>query len=206
MKTLLKIIAVLTVASSAFGQEAKNIDFIAQETNGMIAVKKGTHWGFMDTTGRLTIPFREDLVPIVNATGATFPKFESNRAMITETKDNIVYFGFIDKTGSMAITAKFIRATPFNEKGYALAFELFKQKIGDNDILDKPVVRYVYSEVVIDTTGKATYYINEPKHVVPTKDRLSFKTVIQSYFITPQLVAKPNEKGSWDIINITKPK
>jgi hypothetical protein len=121
-----------------------------------------------------------------------------------EVRENIEYYGFINTTGEIAILPKYIEVTPFNEHGKALALELFKQQLGENGILQKQMVRYVYREVVIDTTGTTVSYLKDPQHIIPMRDQMKRGVKITSYFISDVLVAVKNNEGSWDIVNITK--
>lgn len=205
MKTHLIISAVLLVTLHSFSQEVMNMDFISPSHENMIAVQRDASWGFVNTQGALKVRLRNDLViPSQSLRELPYPYFSKGRAIIKEERNNIVYYGFIDVKGNLAIPTKYIRVTPFNEHGKAFALELFKQSLGDNDLLDKEMVRYVYNEVVIDTTGTTVYYLKEPEHILPMKDQMKESPNITSYFIADTLVAVENETGSWDIINITK--
>lgn len=205
MKTYTLIIGLLLLASSSYAQEIKNVDYVSPPHEDLAAVKSGNRWGFINLKGAYAIPLRENLV--VSSHGdkeMPYPYFSKDRAIYKEVRDNIDFYGFIDSKGSIAISAKYIEVTPFNEYGYALALELFKQTIGENDLLNKPIIRYEYNEVVIDTSGKAVLYISEAKHIIPMRNELRKTQRINSYLIGPNLVVIQNKKGAWDILKTIK--
>ena len=205
MKTYISIIVLLLFGLHSFSQEIKNVDFISPLHENIGAVKSGENWGFMNAEGLYLIPPRKTIaIPLKTASQMPYPYFSKGRALFMEVRDNIEYYGFINVKGQIAIQAKYIEVTPFNEHGKALALELFKQQLGENDLLKKQMVRYVYSEVIIDTTGTVVSYLKDPQHIIPMRDQMKKGVKITSYFISDVLVAVKNDKGSWDIVNITK--
>ena len=205
MKTYTVLIGMLLLASTFYAQEIKNVDYVSPIHENVAAVKSGERWGFIDSNGNFAIPLREDLViPSHTAKEMPYPYFSKDRAIFKEVRDNIDYYGYINSKGSIAIPAKYIEVSPFNEYGYALALELFKETVGDNDLLNKPIVRYEYNEVIIDTTGKAIMYTSEAKHIIPMRDQLRKTQRITSYLRGPKLVVIKNKQGSWDIVKTIK--
>lgn len=205
MKTQLSILIAIFITTYSLSQEVENVDYISPFHENMAAIRSGNSWGFVDVKGDFAVSLRSDLIiPSQSSVELPYPYFSEGRALIMEERENIVYYGYINKKGNTIIPTKYIRATPFNAYGKALALELFKQNLGENDILDKHMVRYVYNQVVLDTTGNAVYYLKEPHHILPTKDQLSHSLKITSYFVAPTLVAVENESGTWDIVDITK--
>ncbi|MFT5752221.1 MAG: hypothetical protein ACI828_000328 [Flavobacteriales bacterium] len=205
MKTYIILITILLFTVDSFSQEIKNVDFISPLHEKMAAVQSGENWGFMNADGVYTIAPRKDLaIPLKTASQMPYPYFSQGRVLFMEVRENIEYYGFINTTGEIAILPKYIEVTPFNEHGKALALELFKQQLGENGILQKQMVRYVYREVVIDTTGTTVSYLKDPQHIIPMRDQMKRGVKITSYFISDVLVAVKNNEGSWDIVNITK--
>ena len=205
MKTYTLLIGILLLASTSYAQEIKNVDYVSPIHENLAAIKSGNLWGFINLKGNYAIPLREDLVvPSHGANEMPYPYFVKDRAIFKEVRDNIDYYGYINSKGAIAIPAKYIEVTVFNEYGYALALELFKQNIGENDLLNKPIIRYEYNEVVIDTSGKAVLYISEAKHIIPMRNELRKTQRITSYLRGPNLVVIQNKKGSWDIIKTIK--
>ena len=65
------------------------------------------------------------------------------------------------------------------------------------------MVNYRYFEVLIDTQGKITYYLNQDGvNIVLDKDFLREIPPITSKRITEDLFAIKNKKNVWNIINI----
>lgn len=141
-----------------FAQPIENIDFISPFNEDVAAIKKGNLWGFIDTNGTLIIDFRDDLVS-TTFEKYDYPIFKNNRCLISQKKDGIAYFGYIDKTGKAAIEPQFLNATPF-DNNKAVVLKLEEEFIGENTILDKKVISYKYFEVVIDDQGKTKNYLD----------------------------------------------
>ncbi|WGK63998.1 WG repeat-containing protein [Croceiramulus getboli] len=198
MKTFIYFISLLLAFPVLHAQAPNNLDQVSPFHNGLAAIKKGGAWGFINQEAQLVIPFRSDLV-VDEEKG--FPYFASERALITTLEDDIELYGYINKTGKTVINPQFLNATPFNEQGKAIALLLTKEILGTNDLLDKNMVRYTYTEVIIDQDGKVLQYLTEPKHIIPNKDPLRKIPEIQARFISGNLVVLKNANNSWNIIN-----
>ncbi|GAA4280963.1 WG repeat-containing protein [Gaetbulibacter aestuarii] len=197
MKNLLLIWLIIPVF--AFSQITEDLDFIAPFNDGLAAVQKGKSWGFIDQSGALVIPFRNDLV-VSRTNGLLYPVFQNDRCLISTIKDGITYFGFIDTTGKTVIAPQFLNATNF-ENNAAIALNILKQDLGDNGILGKHVVGYRYFEVVIDPYGNIGTYLN-PKGTNMALDKKYLKTppVITSRQISDQIYAVRTENNKWKLV------
>lgn len=199
MKNLLLICFILPVF--AFSQITEDLDFIAPFNDGLAAVQKGKSWGFIDPSGVLVIPFRNDLVA-TRTNGLQYPVFQNNRCLIATVRDGITYFGFIDTSGKTVITPQFLNATNF-KNNTALAINILKEDLGDNGILGKHVVSYRYFEVTIDPYGNIGTYLN-PKGINVVLDQKYLKTPpkITSKQISEQMYAVRTENNKWNLVLI----
>jgi len=141
-----------------FAQPIENIDFISPFNEDVAAIKKGNLWAFIDTKGNMIIDFRDDLVS-TRIEKDDYPIFKNNRCLISQKKDGISYFGYIDKTGKAVVEPQFLNATPFHNT-IAVVLKLEEEFIGDNAILDKKIISYKYFEVVIDDQGNTKNYLD----------------------------------------------
>ena len=195
------LITLLLIPVFALAQTNEALDFIAPFNDGVAAIKKDNSWGFINNKGAIIIDFRDDLV-LTETDYGSYPVFKNNRCLISEKKDGILYFGYIDKTGKKVIQTKFLNALNFNDNE-TIALELIKEELGENDVLGKKVVNYRYYEVIIDTNGAIKSYLNpEGINIVLDKDFLKNPPKITSKRISDDLVATPNEDNKWVIKSI----
>lgn len=206
--SVMKKIAIIYIASIVFSfsgiaQTIENIDFISPFNDGVAAIQKGDKWAFINNQGDLVIDFRSDLV-LTTIENIEYPVFNSDRCLIVEKKDGIAYFGFIDKSGKTVITPQFLNATNFNNDR-ALAIELVKTELGNNDLLEKPMVDYDYLEVIINPTGEITNYLTqEPKHVTLSKEYLRKPLEISAKLISDDAFAIWTKENKWEIKKIQR--
>jgi len=195
------LIILLLIPVFALAQTIEELDFIAPFNDGVAAIEKNNSWGFINDKGAKIIDFRDDLV-LTKTDYGHYPVFHNNRCLISEKKDGILYFGYIDKTGKKVIETKFLNALNFNNN-VALALEVLSQTRGKNDILDKPVVYYKYFEVTIDTEGNVKQYLN-PKgnNIALDKKFVKKPPKITSKLISDDLFATLNKKDKWVIKSI----
>ena len=201
MKKLLVFWLIIPLLS--FAQITEELDFIAPFNDGLAAVQKGDSWGFINESGTLVIPFRKDLV-LTKSNKNKYPIFKNNRCLISETKNGITYFGYIDTKGKTVIAPQFLNATNFNN-GKAVALHILKENIGDNTIIGKKVVYYRYFEVVIDPNGKVVTYLN-PKgiNIVLDKEYLKTPPEITSKKISDNIYAFPTVTKKWKLVFINE--
>jgi hypothetical protein len=197
MKKLLIIFLLLPVFSLA--QTIEELDFIAPLHDGIAAVKKGNSWGFINGKGNVIIDFRDDLV-LTETDGYKYPIFKNNRCLISEVKNVIMYFGYIDKSGKTVIETKFLNAMNFDTTK-TLALHVMKETLGNNEVLGKNVVNYRYYEVTIDINGTIENYLN-PKGTNIVLDKKFIRTIpnITSKQISDNLYAVKTENKKWKLV------
>lgn len=195
------LITLLLIPVFALTQTLEELDFIAPFNDGVAAIKKDNSWGFINDKGAILINFRDDLV-LTETDYGHYPEFNNNRCLISEEKEGILYFGYIDKRGKKVIETKFLNASNFN-KNETIALQLIKKELGENDVLGKNVVNYRYYEVIIDTNGTIKNYLN-PKGVNVVLDEKFLKKPpkITSKLISDDLFATLNENNKWVIKSI----
>ena len=192
-----------TTVSLSSAQNIVDADFISHMHNDMAAVKKGSEWGFIDAKGKLVIDFRNDLVVTSNQNG-DYPIFENDRALISQSKDGINYYGYIDTKGKTVVEPQYLNATNF-EKNRAIVLLLKRTELSKNPALDKPVVSYDYHEVVIDHNGKVlTYLHTDPTHVPLSASTVRKPPVIHSKLISETLVAVRDSNKKWSVVTLEK--
>jgi hypothetical protein len=199
MKQLITICTLFTLIPIVLcSQTLSGIDYISPFHDNLAAVKKGTAWGFMDRDGNLVIDFRNDLV--VRDMGAMdYPVFNSGRCLIKEMREGIAYFGYINKDGITVLEPQFLNATDFND-GLAIILKLYKNVLGQNDVLDKSMITYDYMELAIDPKGEIIHYISEkPTHITLARDFMNGPPEIRSKFLTQSLLAIRNSDNTWSI-------
>lgn len=195
------LIILLLIPVFALAQTLEELDFIAPFNDGVAAIKKDNLWGFINDKGAILINFRDDLV-LTETDYGHYPEFNNDRCLISEKKEGILYFGYIDKTGEEVIETKFLNASNFN-KNETIALQLIKKELGENDVLGKNVVNYRYYEVIIDSNGAIKNYLN-PKGVNVVLDEKFLKKPpkITSKLISDGLFATLNENNKWVLKSI----
>lgn len=184
-----------------FAQPIENIDFISPFNNDVAAIKKGNLWAFIDTNGTMIIDFRPDLVS-EKIGNDNYPIFKNNRCLISQKKDGISYFGYIDKTGKAVIEPQFLNATHF-ENNKAVVLKLEEEYVGDNTILDKKVISYKYFEVVIDDQGDTKNYLDFNGIAVALDKKYLYEPPkIIRHLISDSLYAYLNRNKKWVIEKI----
>ena len=210
MKKVLIFLASCMVFSTAiYAQDLNDLEYVSPFHEGLAAVKKGGQWGFINTEGTMVINYRNDVVVAEdnltqccsNDSSKDYPFFKDARCLIKKTKDGIDHYGFINKNGAVVIEPTFLNATHFHGK-QAIVLEIYKEVLGKNALLDKNVVSYNYSEIVIDDMGKFKAYLIGPVNLLYDKEELKSTPIIESRFLSPDLFAVKTEKGNWEIRNI----
>lgn len=209
MKIILKtIILVLAITFTTIGesQVLNNVDEITSYHENLAAVRKGDRWAFINDIGSITIDYRQDVVDDLSRhypvndprKKINYPYFSNNRCLVKDIKDGIAYFGYINKMGDVVIDKQYVNATPFTG-GYAMVLKITKELLGTNKLLAKNVVSYSYDEVLIDVNGKVIMHLEGPKHLILSKEKLRKPPMINSYFITENLLAVKNKNEKWEI-------
>ena len=183
-------------------QTQENLDKIAPFHEGLAAIQKGSQWGFMNTEGDLVVDFRNDLFP--SPEHKNYPVFIDERCLVTQKKDGITYFGYINPTGKTAIEPQFLNATNFKE-GKAIVLKLIKEVAGKNDALGKSIVYYKYNEVIISKDGKIVKYLTpEGKNIALDRSVLKNPPPITYKQIAASLYAQKDEKNKWTVLKVDK--
>lgn len=200
MKKLLFILLIIPVFVLA--QTMEELDFVSSFSDGAAAVKKGNQWGFINEKGDIIIDFRGDLV-LTGSDDGMYPVFKNNRCLISKNINDIMYYGYIDKSGETVIEPIFLNALNF-ENNKAIALKLTKENVGKNEVLGKNIIYHRYYEVVIDTDGNIIGYLN-PKGVNIVLDKKFIKAPpkITSNKISDNIykVLGDNKKWTIEIIN-----
>lgn len=183
-----------------FTQVLDSIEFISPFEDGYASVQKGEEWAIIDENGFIVIDYRNDLVPLKSMNG-TFPIIKNERALIQHTKDDVVYFGYIDIKGDKIIEPQYINASNY-KFNLAIVTQLIKNELGFNAVLGKPVVSYEYQEIVIDETGKIIAFLTEPKAITYLKP-LSKIPRINSELVSKNLIVTKLENGQSVITKIS---
>lgn len=196
-----QLIILFVIPFFVFSQTKEELDFVAPLNDGVSAVKKNNSWGFINDKGDIIIAFRDDLV-LTETDGYAYPIFKNNRCLISEKKEGILYFGYIDKSGKKVIEPRFLNASNFSNNK-AIALDIIKEKLGNNDILGKNIVNYRYFEVTIDSNGNVENYLN-PKgtNFVLDKKFLRKPPKITSKKISDSMYAVLSENKKWKIVRV----
>lgn len=200
-RTFYLVFIFFTSVSFGVAQSAENVDFISDMHENRAAIKKGNQWAFINTEGQIVINYRDDLVVSNNKSG-NYPIFKNGRCIITQKKDGISYFGYIDVSGKTVIEPQYLNASNF-QNDMAIVLLLTRTEIAKNTALDKPVVSYDYFEVVIDLTGQVlTYLTLDPIHITLSPEYLRKPPIIHSKFINNKLFAVTNKEKKWSVVKV----
>ncbi|MCP4520856.1 MAG: WG repeat-containing protein [Cytophagales bacterium] len=153
--------------ANRYGREISDVAYrgVGKESDGMIPVKQGSHWMYLDTLGNtykgLPIqtagPFGEGIAPVrvKNSWGYITPKQDTALKFIYKQAGKFSHglapvkvhhlYGYIDKKGEFIIKEKFKKASPFQENGLAIARK--KSKTGLIDVKGNWVLSAKYHKV-----------------------------------------------------------
>jgi len=179
------IILFILIPFLGFSQIKDKLDYISPYNEGFSAVKKGNQWAFINLKGNIVIDFRDNLV-LTETNNKKYPVFINERCLISEKKDGISYFGYIDTSGATIIEPQFLNATNFDEE-FAIAIELYKEILGKNNILNKQTVRYESTEVIINKSGIIIRKLTEPKGLALSRNYINKPPKISSKIIAENL-------------------
>jgi hypothetical protein len=182
------------ISIGGFAQTTQEFDYVSPFHEDFAAVKKGDQWGFINMHGDVVVDFRDDLVTTKTLQGE-YPIFMHERCLIVEKDKGISYYGYIDTKGKSVVNPEFLKATNF-KFDYALVLKVNKEKAGYNNLLDKDIVYYTYTEVIIDVNGTIITELTEPKNIVMVKKFLKLPA-ITSELISNHLVSVKTEDGTW---------
>lgn len=199
MKKAIPFAFAFMMCISMNAQLIQDLDRIENFNDGLAAIQKGDQWAFIDQKGQKIIDFRGDLALKKNEKGlVTYPKFYHDRAMISQIKEGIHFYGYIDKTGQTVIDCQYVNATAFANE-YALVMQYSKEVVGKNKLLGKDVVSYQIEEYVIDSNGKALTSGLNPRNYVPSKMKSGEAPEFTAYFIGERMIAVQGPNKKWDV-------
>ncbi|TYP73558.1 WG repeat-containing protein [Aquimarina intermedia] len=199
----------LSCFAFAPAQTIDNLETITPFHEDLAAIQKGDSWAFVDKTGSIVIPYRKDYVWNEESDlrlgedihTIKYPYFSDKRCLIQKEKDGVIYYGYIDTSGTVIIPPQFLNATTF-ANGKAIVLKLTKKQLGTNDLLGKEMVSYSYDEVIIDNLGNAIEHVSGPEHLVFTKSKLRKRPRIYSHFISDDLLAVKQKNNTWKLHRI----
>jgi len=182
----------------------EGLDEVAPFSEGLAAVRKGNQWGFIDKSGKLVIDFRNDLVWNKDAdktrqdvTGIRYPRFRDGRCPVKALKEEgIAHYGFIDTTGKIVIEPEYLNVTEFDQ-GYAIGIFSRKSFRGKSEIKVN-VFDYVFTEVVVNTSGEMVWPIQERENIQMSKRRYQIPE-IRAELLSQDLLSVKNKDGHWDV-------
>lgn len=180
-----------------FSQTSDRLDYVSPFNEGFSSVKKGDQWAFINTKGDIVIDFRNDLV-LSKINNENYPVFKSSRCLISIKKEGITYFGYIDTSGETIIKPQFLNAKNFNNNR-AIVVKFYRDILGENNVLQKQVVRYESLEVLIDENGTKLHHLTKAKGLALSRNYISKPPKIKSKFLTEDLIAIPVEGRKWKI-------
>ena len=201
-KRTILFVSIILLPLLGFSQNIENIDYISPFHDGLAAIKKGNQWAFIDNAGVIAIDFRDD-IKASKIENENYPIFKNGRCLITQTKNNIIYFGYIDQSGNTVVKPQFLNATNFNNN-VAIVLELVKETPGNNNILEKPVVYYKYFEAVINTNGEVINSLSELIPITLSKDYVRETPKITSKLISDKTYAIWSKDKKWEIKKLQK--
>jgi hypothetical protein len=197
-KATILFLAIVIIPIFGFTQSIENLDYISPFHDGLAAIKKDNHWGFINNKGVIVIDFRGDLL-VTKSDDGSYPIFYDNRCIIESKKEGISYFGYIDTSGKTVIKPQFLNTLNFNN-GFAIALTLNKEVIAKNRALGKDVVYHRYYQVTIDTKGDVENYLTQDGvNVVLDKQFLRKPPKIESRKLSDSLYAVKKENGKWSV-------
>ncbi|OEY73903.1 WG repeat-containing protein [Salegentibacter salarius] len=195
----------LSIPFVLFAQEPKEFDFVSDQQDGFTAVKQGSNWGFLNTSGELLFELRNDLVANENpksdkigVAGVKYPQLKDERAIIRKQKDGVNYYGFINAEGKTVIEPEFLNVSNFSN-GKALALKLEEERLGENQLLGKNVISYKYDVVLIDKTGEVLKYLEGPFPVAVSEKKLREAPAINAKWVGENVASVKGPNGKWKI-------
>ena len=185
--------------NSAGAQQFKNIDEIGVYNEGLIAIKVGDSWGFLDTNGELVVDYRKDIVGTVKEP----PIFSDGLCLIKEKREEVDYYGYINVKGETIIPTEYIVAKPF-KNGMASVITYYKTDTGKN-VFDQNVVYYTYHELIINTKNECVLYFREPRNLLLHKLKLQQEIPkIRAKFLNEHLISVLEDDNSYSLYNLLK--
>jgi hypothetical protein len=192
------VILALIVPWHTNAQVLSNVDMVAPFNEALAAVKKGNSWGFIDTEGTLVIDYRSDIVVPPNG----FPKFSYGLCLVQDTREGIVYYGYINTKGEKTILPEYLAATPF-ENGFGRVIKHYKQKLNGTNALGKNIISNSYNEFIINSLNETIQHLVGPINFSFDANVLKKKPIqIASEFISESLISVKEKDNKYTIYKL----
>lgn len=199
-RSILLVLLLTSLSFCANAQILTKIDHVAPLQEGLVGVKKGDSWGFIDSEGTLVINYRKDIA----ISSDEYPVFSDGLCLIEEVKDGITYYGYMNTKGDKVIPADYLAATPF-ENGYARVIKHYKTDTGTTNALGKKIVNYSYNELLVDTKNQTVQHLRGPNHLLFDRSELQQNPpAITSLFIGDNLIAVREKDDTYTIYKLDK--
>ena len=182
----------------------EGLDEVTPYHDGLAAVRKGSQWGFIDPDGNLVIDFRNDLVWKGDAApgdsgvdAIPYPRFRDGRCMFeAKGDDDIPVYGFIDRTGKIAIAPEYLNLTEFTD-GYAVGVFVKKTFRGKNKF-QLNIFDYSFMEGVLNPEGEMVWPIGERQNILMQLRRYEMPSLTARITGNGLLVVE-SQPGKWEI-------
>ena len=200
--TLLSLFLLIPITASA-QTETTAYDEVAPFSEGLAAVRVGDQWGFINEDAKLVIDFRDDLVwsqdadtTIPGVLGIRYPEFKNGRCMVKALKeDNIPYYGFIDQSAEIVIPTDYLNITQFDYEN-AIGIYVRETFQGKNEI-KLNIIDYIFTEVVLNTSGEIIWPISEREHILTAKRRYETPE-FRAKLIAKDLLVFKTKDNKWE--------
>ena len=202
---LLVVLPTITAQESSEGitEKLEGLNEITEFKEGLAAVRKGTHWGFINEKGELVIDFRDDIVwnkkagpEDLGILGIRYPSFENGMCPVQKREDEIPIYGFINKQGELVVDYQFLNVSTFTN-GYATGVYFDKVLRGTNEFKLK-IYDFKFHDVMIDPKGKIVEFFDRRYNIQMTKKRYKMPALRVKY-LSKDLVALFVEGKGWEI-------
>jgi len=205
MKNIIAFLSLfLLIPLTASSQTETTVyDEVAPFSEGLAAVRVGNQWGFINEDAKLVIDFRDDLVwnqdadtTIPGVLGIRYPQFKNGRCMVKALKDdNIPYYGFIDQSAEIVIPTEYLNITQFDYEN-AIGIYVRETFQGKNEI-KLNIIDYIFTEVVLNTSGEIIWPISEREHILTAKRRYETPE-FRAKLIAKDLLVFKTKDNKWE--------
>ena len=200
--TLLSLFLLIPITASS-QTETTVYDEVAPFSEGLAAVRVGNQWGFINEDAKLVIDFRDDLVwnkeadtSIPGVLGIRYPEFKNGRCMVQALKeDNIPYYGFMDQSAEIVIPTDYLNITQFDYEN-AIGIYVRETFQGKNEI-QLNIIDYIFTEVVLNTSGEIIWPICEREHILTAKRRYETPK-LRAKLIAKDLLVFKTKDNKWE--------
>jgi hypothetical protein len=182
----------------------ENLDEVTPFHDGLAAVRRGNQWGFIDTSGKLVIEFRDDLIWNIEVETATsgvgeieYPRFNNGLCPFKISgEEDIPLYGFINRQGKVAISPEYLNITEFKD-GLAVGIYFKKTFRGKSDF-QLNIYDQTFTEVVLNTKGEMVWPVTERQNILMSKRRYE-RPEIRTKVLNKDLIAVRISPEQWEI-------